>query len=115
MNTCGSRRAQRFSIEKPVTVTYTSNGTYELTGLTRDISCVGILLHVSSSIEEGTPVELMLMPTGKSGTSREPVRGKVVRVEKSSGDIAIAFEKIVIVPETWKAARTKGAEWRSAH
>jgi hypothetical protein len=86
-------------------VTYTPHGTYELTGISRNISSVGILLHVNStSVEEGTQVELTLMlPTKASGLIPVPIRGKVARVEKSYSDIAIAFEKIVILPESWTA------------
>ena len=105
VNTSERRRAQRFSIRQPVTVTYTPHGTYELTGISRNISSVGILLHVNStSVEEGTQVELTLMlPTKASGLIPVPIRGKVARVEKSCSDIAIAFEKIVILPESWTA------------
>jgi hypothetical protein len=105
MNISERRKAQRFPIRQPVTLTYTSHGTYELTGISRDISSVGILLHVNStSVEEGTQVELtMMLPTEASGVIPVPIRGRVVRVEKSCSDIAIAFEKIVILPESWRA------------
>jgi len=114
VNTSERRKAQRFSIRRPVTMTYTSHGTYELTGISKDISSVGIFMHVDSSVEEGTQVELTLMlPTETSGSIPVPVRGKVVRVEKSCKDIAIAFEKIVILPETLKTSALNRTELRS--
>jgi PilZ domain len=114
VNVSERRKAQRFSVRQPVTVTYTSQGTYEVTGISKDISSVGIFLHVDSGVEEGTQVELTLaLPTGTSGPIPVPVRGRVVRVEKDCKDIAIAFERIVILPESWKAERTSGAELRS--
>ena len=105
MNTSERRKAKRFSIRQPVTVTYNSHGIYELTGIGRNISSVGILLHVNSnSVEEGTQVELTLMlPTKASGVIPVPIRGTVARVDKSRSDIAIAFDKIVILPEAWTA------------
>ena len=97
------RKAERFSVRQPVTVKYTRAGHYEFCGISRDVSASGIFLYMDSEIEEGAQVEVMLaLPSKTSEQIPVYVRGTVVRIERDSpAGVAIAFEKLVILPEPW--------------
>ena len=92
------RATRRFVLDLPVAVTFFNNGTYEVTGRTRDVSSRGVFFYLHSEVAEGAPIEfVMTLPS--EITFASPIRvhcvGKVVRVEKTSNGqgIAVAIEK----------------------
>jgi hypothetical protein len=98
------RTAPRFPIRQAVTVRFTASGQYEFTGVSRDLSSSGIFLHTESQLEVGDQVEVILtLPSDLSDPIPVQVRGKVVRIEKSTSiGVAIAFESLVILPDALK-------------
>jgi len=84
-----------------VTIRFTASGLYEFTGISENLSSSGIFLYTESPIEQGEQVEVTLtLPAGVGDPIPMQVRGRVVRIEKSSAiGIAIAFENLVILPE----------------
>ena len=92
------RATRRFVLDLPVAVKFFNNGTYEVTGHTRDVSARGVFFYLDSEIAEGAPIEfVMTLPS--EITFASPIRvhcvGKVVRVEKTSTGqgIAVAIDK----------------------
>jgi hypothetical protein len=96
------RGTPRVSLSQAVTVRFSSTGHYEFTGVSRDISQSGIFLYAETALTEGAHVDLILtLPSQNSLPVSLQVKGKVVRVEKSSlFGIAIAFDRLVIAPDT---------------
>ncbi|HEY6250953.1 MAG TPA: PilZ domain-containing protein [Candidatus Angelobacter sp.] len=99
------RRTRRFSLDLPISVRFLDNGTYEVTGRTRDVSSRGVFFYVNSDMKEGAAIEfVMTLPT--EITLTEPIRvrcsGKVVRVDTSGKDqgVAVAIDKYDFVRET---------------
>ena len=94
------RKAPRISTQQQVTVRFTGDGHFEVTGIARDVSTTGIFLYLDADIVVGMEVELLLPREAEKVTM--PVRGKVVRVEKArpigSSGIAVAFEQMEIAP-----------------
>jgi hypothetical protein len=56
-------------------------------------------------------VVVVKLPTETSGLIPVPIRGRVARAEKNN--ITDAFERIVILPKSWKTAWPNGAVLRS--
>lgn len=99
------RGTRRFSLDLPISVKFLENGTYEVTGRTRDVSSRGVFFYVNSNIQEGAAIDfVMTLPT--EITLTDPIRvrcsGKVTRVEiTSSGQgVAVAIDKYDFVRET---------------
>ena len=99
------RGTRRFALHLPISVTFLDNGTYEVTGRTRDVSSRGVFFYVNSDIQEGAAIEfVMTLPT--EITLTEPIRvrcsGKVVRVDKTGTEqgVAVAIDKYDFVKET---------------
>ena len=99
------RGTRRFSLDLPILVTFLENGTYEVTGRTRDVSSRGVFFYAPSNIHEGSAIEfVMTLPT--EITLSKPIRvrcsGKVIRVESTGRNqgVAVAIDKYDFVPET---------------
>ena len=99
------RGTRRFALRLPISVTFLDNGTYEVTGRTRDVSSRGAFFYVNSDIQGGAAIEfLMTLPT--EITLTEPIRvrcsGKVVRVDKTGAEqgVAVAIDKYDFVKES---------------
>jgi len=99
------RLTRRFSLDLPIAVKFLDNGTYEVTGHTRDVSSRGVFFYVNSGIEQGAFIEfVMTLPS--EITLTDPIRvrctGKVVRVDKTGNEqgVAVAIEKYDFVRET---------------
>ena len=92
------RATRRFVLDLPVEVKFFDNGTYEVTGRTRDVSSRGVFFYLHSEITEGAPIEFVMTLPAEI-TFASPIRvhcvGKVVRVEKTSNGqgIAVAIDK----------------------
>jgi Tfp pilus assembly protein PilZ len=97
------RKAQRFPIEQPVRLTFTRAGHYELQAVTKDVSTKGVFVYVESEIVAGSEVELLLNLPAENGSVPVRIRGRAIRVEKTSvhnkHGVGIAFEKVEILPE----------------
>ena len=98
------RTTRRFSLDLPIAIKFLENGTYEVTGRTRDVSSRGVFFYVNSSITEGSPIEFtMTLPP--EITLSSPIRvhctGKVVRVDKSTlgQGVAVAIDKYDFLTE----------------
>jgi hypothetical protein len=98
------RTTRRFSLDLPIAIKFLDNGTYEVTGRTRDVSSRGVFFYVNSSITEGSPIEFtMTLPP--EITLASPIRvhctGKVVRVDKSAHGqgVAVAIDKYNFLTE----------------
>ena len=98
------RTTRRFSLDLPITVKFLDNGTYEVTGRTRDVSSRGVFFYVGSEINEGSPIEFV-MTLPPEITLTDPIRvhctGKVVRVDRTAHDqgVAVAIDKYDFVRE----------------
>ncbi|HLJ25179.1 MAG TPA: PilZ domain-containing protein [Candidatus Angelobacter sp.] len=99
------RSSRRFFLDLPVAVKFLDDGTYEVTGHTRDVSARGVFFYMSSEIVEGTSVEFVMTLPAEI-TLTDPIRvhcsGKVVRVDKADDEqgVAVAIEKYHFVHET---------------
>jgi hypothetical protein len=92
------RATRRFSLDLPIAIKFLDNGTYEVTGHTRDVSSRGVFFYVNSEIAEGAAIEfVMTLPAEITFTDPISVRcsGKVVRVDRNaeSQGVAVAIEK----------------------
>ncbi len=98
------RVAPRFPIKQAVTVRFSSSGSYEFTGVSRDMSSSGMFLYAESQVAVGEDVEMLLtLPSGNSEPIPMRVRGRVVRVEKNPPTgLAVEFVCLVIAPEPLK-------------
>lgn len=99
------RANRRFSLDLPVVVKFLENGTYEVSGRTRDVSSRGVFFYVNSEIREGASIEfIMTLPS--EITLTDPIRvqctGKVVRVDRGAGEqgVAVAIDKYDFVRES---------------
>ena len=99
------RSNRRFSLDLPVVVKFLDNGTYEVTGHTRDVSSRGVFFYVNSEIAEGASIEfVMTLPS--EITLTDPIRvrcsGKVVRVDRTADEqgVAVAIDKYDFVRDT---------------
>lgn len=99
------RSNRRFSLELPVVVKFLDDGTYEMTGRTRDVSSRGVFFYLNSNICEGAFIEfVMTLPS--EITLTDPIRvqcsGKVVRVDRTAHEqgVAVAIDKYDFVSET---------------
>jgi len=99
------RSTRRFVLDLPIVVKFLENGTYEVTGHTRDVSSRGVFFYVKSKIEEDVPIEfVMTLPS--EITLTEPIRvhctGKVVRVDTIGEEqgVAVAIAKYDFVRES---------------
>ncbi len=101
MDIIDRRKSQRVCIHQAVAVKYNCDGNFEFKGISRDLSDSGIFLYSESVIEEGAQVELMLtLPSGSAQPIPIYVRGRVVRVERTSATgVAVEFDKVTVVPE----------------
>lgn len=98
------RSNRRFSLDLPVVVKFLDNGTYEVTGRTRDVSSRGVFFYLNSGINEGASIEfVMTLPS--EITLTDPIRvqcsGKVVRVDRIADrhGVAVAIDKYDFVRE----------------
>lgn len=98
------RSNRRFSLDLPVAVRFLDDGTYEVTGHTRDVSSRGVFFYVDSGISEGVSIEfIMTLPS--EITLTDPIRvrcsGKVVRVDRFSDKhgVAVAIDRYDFVRE----------------
>jgi hypothetical protein len=92
------RTTRRFFLDLPIAIKFLNNGTYEVTGHTRDVSSRGVFFYVSSEITEGAVIEfIMTLPSEITFTDPIRVRcaGKVIRVDKTAQGqgVAVAIEK----------------------
>lgn len=99
------RGNRRFSFNLPVEIKFLDNGTYEVTGHTRDVSSRGVFFYVQSGIQEGAPIEFMMTLPPEitlAGPIRVRCSGKVVRVEQNGQEqgVAVAIDKYDFVQET---------------
>src|ERR1700722_20568422 len=101
------RGTRRFALRLPVSVTYTEDGVQEKNAQTRDVSARGICFYVDSAIAAGSPIEFTLtLPPEITLTDSIRVRckGKVVRIEDSSGNgkmaVAAVIEEYEFLPES---------------
>lgn len=99
------RATRRFLLDLPIAIKFLDNGTYEVTGHTRDVSSRGVFFYVNSEIVEGAAIEfVMTLPSEITFT--DPIRvhcsGKVVRVDKNAEaqGVAVAIEKYDFIHET---------------
>ena len=99
------RSTRRFALDLPIAVKFLDNGTFEVTGHTRDVSSRGVFFYLSSEIAEGVSIDFV-MTLPPEITFTEAIRihctGKVVRVDKNGSEqgVAVAIEKYDFVPGT---------------
>jgi hypothetical protein len=99
------RSNRRFSLDLPVVVKFLDNGTYEVTGRTRDVSSRGVFFYVNSEIAEGASIEFVMTLPAEI-TLTDPIRvhcsGKVVRVDRTADEqgVAVAIDKYDFVRDT---------------
>lgn len=98
------RSNRRFALDLPVLVKFLDNGTYEVTGRTRDVSSRGVFFYLNSGIVEGATIDfVMTLPS--EITLTDPIRvqcsGKVVRVDRKTDKhgVAVAIDKYDFVKE----------------
>ena len=92
------RSTRRFALRLPVSVTYADNGSQEKAAQTRDVSARGICFYVDSAIAAGSAIEFTLvLPPEITLTESIRVRckGKVVRVDNSSGEDKVAVAAVI--------------------
>lgn len=92
------RATRRFFLDLPIAVKFLDNGTYEVTGHTRDVSSRGVFFYLDSEIAEGTGIEfVMTLPSEITFTG--PIRvhctGRIIRVTRDGKGqgVAVAIEK----------------------
>jgi PilZ domain len=97
------RGTRRFSLDLPIAVKFLDNGTYEVTGHTRDVSSRGVFFYLGKDIVEGASIEfVMTLPSEITFT--QPIRvhcaGRVIRVNRNGNEqgVAVAIEKYDFVP-----------------
>jgi hypothetical protein len=93
------RRFRRFELRLPVEVTRTGAHRLSRPGQTRNLSSGGVLFTVQSRMEVGQQIEYFItLPTGSG--SDEDVRlrckGKVVRLERPNGDLAVTSVAVTL-------------------
>ena len=99
------RTAQRYDLSLPVSVRVPAKKeSVSWVGKTRNISTGGVYLTIDNELNTGVELDLMMtLPAEVTGGTEVSIRaiGKVVRVDKSSGDlsvgVAVAFEVREIV------------------
>ena len=98
------RATRRFSLDLPIAIKFLDNGTYEVSGHTRDVSSRGVFFYLNSEIAVGASIQfVMTLPS--EITLTDPIRvqcnGKVVRVDKSGREqgVAVAIDKYDFVRE----------------
>ncbi len=92
------RSTRRFALRLPVSVTYSDDGAQEKAAQTRDVSARGICFYVDSAIAAGSAIEFTLvLPPEITLTESIRVRckGKVVRVDNSSGEDKVAVAAVI--------------------
>lgn len=97
------RSTRRFSLDLPIAVKFLDNGTFEVTGHSRDVSSRGVFFYLSPEIAEGANIDfVMTLPPEITFTKAVRVHctGKVVRVQKNGNKqgVAVAIEKYDFVP-----------------
>ncbi len=99
------RRLQRIPIQGRVTGHYTDGSTFEITGISKDVSAEGMFVFLGSELAVGSRVELMLqLPSQDLFKQTVTLRcaGRVVRTEGAMPDgsfgVAVAFEDVEISP-----------------
>ena len=83
------RGEQRFPLRLPVVVKSLQGGVQEESSLTRDVSARGVFFYFDRSLEEGTPLELVLTLPAEitlSESIRVRCKGRVIRVIGGQGD-----------------------------
>jgi hypothetical protein len=92
------RSHRRFALDLPVAVKFLDDGTYEVTGRTRDVSSRGAFFYLNSEIREGASIDfVMTLPS--EITLTEPIRvqcsGTVVRVDRTAEmqGVAVSIDK----------------------
>jgi hypothetical protein len=98
------RSHRRVCLDLPVAVKFLDDGTYEVTGRTRDVSSRGVFFYLNSEIREGASIEfVMTLPS--EITLTEPIRvqcsGTVVRVDRTAEvqGVAVSIDKYDFVRE----------------
>jgi len=88
-----ARRAQRFRLHMAVRYRASGEATWHW-GMTKNISCSGILFHGEDWAEPCTPIELCLaLPKGETGGGAAEVlcRGAVTRSEWGGDEVVAPF------------------------
>lgn len=91
------RTTRRFALDLPIAVKFLDNGTFEVTGHTRDVSSRGVFFYLDSEIAEGASIEfVMTLPSEITfaGSIRVHCTGKIVRVcrDGKKQGVAVAIE-----------------------
>ncbi|HEY7097598.1 MAG TPA: PilZ domain-containing protein [Terriglobales bacterium] len=92
------RSTRRFALHLPVAVSYEDNGSQNKSAETRDVSARGICFFVDAAIETGSIIEFTLtLPPEITLTEsiRVHCKGRVVRVNNSSGDGKVAVAAVI--------------------
>jgi hypothetical protein len=87
------RRERRYDLRLPVSVSLHSDIPGEITAVSENISCHGILLSAEAAIPEGTSIKLMVALRSPSpwGNTHLAAAGRVLRLERrGSGSFAVA-------------------------
>ncbi len=97
------RRLQRIPLQGRVTGHYTNGDTYEITGVSKDVSAEGMFIFLRTDVALHARVELILeLPSHDVFKNRIMLHcvGRVVRVEGAVAEgtfgIAVVFEDIEI-------------------
>lgn len=101
------RAARRFALRVPVSVGRGENSNFSEAAQLRDVSARGVCLYLDSPIEKGSPLGFTLtLPPEITLTEsiRVQCKGRVVRIEGSSGTgkiaVAAVIEEYEFLPES---------------
>lgn len=101
------RAARRFALRVPVSVGRGENSNLSEAAQLRDVSARGVCLYLDSPIEKGSPLGFTLtLPPEITLTEsiRVQCKGRVVRIEGSSGTgkiaVAAVIEEYEFLPES---------------
>lgn len=92
------RLNRRFALDLPIVVKFLDDGTYEVTGRTRDVSSRGVFFYMNSEVHEGESIDFVMTLPAEI-TLTEPIRvqctGKVVRVDRAADQqgVAVAIDQ----------------------
>lgn len=92
------RSTRRFSLELPITVSYTGTGGAEVRAQSRDVSSRGVFMYVDAEFPEGAVIEFV-MTLPREITLADPIcvrcAGRVLRRENKDHQqgIAVSIEK----------------------
>ncbi len=76
------RKHRRFPIGQPVVLRVKSDGFYEISGVTENVSADGVLLSSVPVVPENAEVEVSISLPAETATLFLRANGKVIRVER---------------------------------